>query len=117
MKASRCACDSVNVIQYTVYSIQYTVYSVQCTVYSIQYTVYSIQYTVYCIQYTVYSIQYTVYSIQCTVYSIRQNSFFILKHYKQGYMFRLKVSHLQAYTIFSLPDVLSSLGSHSVQSI
>ena len=40
--------------------------------------------------------------------------FFILKQYKQGYMFRLKVSHLQAYTIFSLPDAFSTLGSHSV---
>ena len=40
--------------------------------------------------------------------------FFILKHYKQGYMFRLKVSHLQAYTIFSLPDALPILGSHNV---
>ena len=37
--------------------------------------------------------------------------YFILK---QGYMFRLKVSHLQALTTFSLPDALPTLGSHSV---
>jgi len=37
--------------------------------------------------------------------------YFILK---QGYMFRLEVSHLQAPTTFLLPDVLPSLGSHSV---
>ena len=37
--------------------------------------------------------------------------FFILK---QGYMFRLKVSHLQALTTFSLLDALPNLGSHSV---
>jgi len=37
-----------------------------------------------------------------------------VKHYKQGYIFRLNVRHLQAYTIFSLPDALSTLGSHSV---
>ena len=37
--------------------------------------------------------------VQVTLYSIRQQIFFILKHYKQGYMFRLKVSHFQAYTI------------------
>jgi len=37
--------------------------------------------------------------------------FFILK---QGYMFRLKVSHLQALTTFSLPGALPTLGSHSV---
>jgi len=29
-------------------------------------------------------------------------------------MFRLKVSHLQALTIFFLPDALPTLGSHSV---
>jgi len=29
-------------------------------------------------------------------------------------MFRLNVSHLQAYTIFSLPVALPTLGSHSV---
>ena len=33
---------------------------------------------------------------------------------KQGYMFRLEVSHLQAPTTFSLPDALPTLGSHSV---
>jgi len=31
-------------------------------------------------------------------------------------MFRLKASHLQAYTIFLLPDALPTLGSHSVYS-
>jgi len=30
------------------------------------------------------------------------------------YMFKLKVSHLQALTTFSLPDALPTLGSHSV---
>ena len=39
--------------------------------------------------------------------------YFILK---QGYMFRLEVSHLQALTTFSLPDALPTLGSHSVYS-
>ena len=29
-------------------------------------------------------------------------------------MFRLKVSHLQTLTTFSLPDALPTLGSHSV---
>ena len=29
-------------------------------------------------------------------------------------MFRLNVSHSQAYIIFSLPDTLPTLGSHSV---
>ena len=53
--------------------------------------------------------------IQLTFYNIRQHYFFIiLKHYKQGYMFRLKVSQLQAYITFSLPDALPTLGSHSV---
>ena len=37
--------------------------------------------------------------------------YFILK---QGYMFRLEVSHLQPPTTFSLPDALPTLGSHSV---
>jgi hypothetical protein len=37
--------------------------------------------------------------------------YFILK---QGYMFRLKVSHLQVPTTFSLPDALLTLASHSV---
>ena len=37
--------------------------------------------------------------------------YFILK---QGYMFRLEVSHLQAPTTFSLPDALPALGSYSV---
>jgi hypothetical protein len=37
--------------------------------------------------------------------------YFILK---QGYMFRLEVSHLQAPATFSLPDALPTLGSHSV---
>ena len=58
MKASRCACNSVNVTQY-----------------------------------------------------MSAQSFFILK---QGYMFRLKVTHLKALATFSLPDVLTTLGSHSV---
>ena len=31
-------------------------------------------------------------------------------------MFRLKVSHLQAPTTFSLPDALPTLGSHTVYS-
>ena len=31
-------------------------------------------------------------------------------------MFRPEVSHLQAVTTFSLPDVLPTLGSHSVYS-
>jgi len=45
--------------------------------------------------------------IQLTLYSIRQhNLFIVLKHHKQGYMFRLKVSHLQAYKLLSLPDAL-----------
>ena len=35
---------------------------------------------------------------------------------KQGYMFRLNVSHLQALTTFSSPDALPTLGSHSVYS-
>ena len=35
---------------------------------------------------------------------------------KQGYMFRLKLSHLQAPTTFSSPDALPTLGSHSVYS-
>jgi len=52
--------------------------------------------------------------IQLTLYSIRQHNFLILKHYKQGYMFRLNVSHLQAHKIFSLPDALPTLGPHSV---
>jgi len=49
-------------------------------------------------------------SINVTQYTSAQ-SFFIIK---QGYMFRLKVSHLQALTTFSLPDALPTLGSHSV---
>jgi len=36
---------------------------------------------------------------------------------KQGYIFRLEVSHLQAPTTFSLPDALPILGSHNGQSI
>jgi len=52
--------------------------------------------------------------IQLTLYSILQQNIFFLKHYKQGYMFRLKVSHLQAHTTFSLQDVSPALGSHSV---
>jgi len=36
--------------------------------------------------------------------------YFILK---QGYMFRLEVSHLQAFTTFSLPDALPTLGKAS----
>ena len=39
--------------------------------------------------------------------------YFILK---QGYMFRLKVGHLQVLTTFPLPDALPTLGSHSVYS-
>jgi len=31
----------------------------------------------------------------------------------QGYMFRLKASHLQAYTTVTLTDALPALGSHS----
>ena len=58
MKASRCACNSINVTQIYVSTIH-----------------------------------------------------FILK---QGYVFRLEVSHLQAPTTFSLPDALPTLGSHSV---
>jgi len=42
--------------------------------------------------------------------NLRQHNLFILE---QGYMFRLDVSHLHAPTI-SLPDALSTLGSHSV---
>ena len=49
--------------------------------------------------------------IELTLHSIRQHYLFILK---QGYMFRLNVSHLQALTTFSLPDALPTLGSHSV---
>jgi uncharacterized SAM-binding protein YcdF (DUF218 family) len=37
--------------------------------------------------------------------------YFILK---QGYMFRLEVSHLQAPAAFSLPDALPTVGSHGV---
>jgi len=37
--------------------------------------------------------------------------FFILE---QVYIFRLKVSHLQALTTCPLPDALPNLGSHSV---
>ena len=44
--------------------------------------------------------------INVTQYTSTQ-SFFILK---QGYMFRLKVSHLQALTTFSLPDALPTFG-------
>ena len=51
-----------------------------------------------------------VVTINVTQYTSAQ-SFFILK---QGYMFRLNVSHLQALTTFSLPDALLTLGSHSV---
>jgi len=42
--------------------------------------------------------------------NVRQHNLFILWY---GYMFRLDVSHLQAPTI-TLPDALSTLGSHSV---
>jgi len=49
--------------------------------------------------------------IQLTLHIICQYKFFILK---QGYMFRLKFSYLQALTTFSLPDALPTLGSHSV---
>ena len=52
------------------------------------------------------------YSINVTQYMSTQ-SFFILK---KGYVFRLKVSHLQAHKTFSLPDALPTLGSHSVYS-
>jgi len=52
-----------------------------------------------------------VLAIQLTLHSIRQHNLFIIK---QGYMFRLKVSHLQALTTFSLPDALPALGSHTV---
>jgi len=41
--------------------------------------------------------------IQLTLPSLRQHNLFILK---QGYMFRQKVSHLQALTTFLLPDAL-----------
>jgi len=60
MRASRCACNSINVIQYT-----------------------------------------------------STQSFSFLSTIKQGYKFRLKVSHLQAYTIFSLPDALPKVGKAS----
>jgi len=47
----------------------------------------------------------------CKYYTnICQHNLFILE---QGYMFRLDVSHLQASTL-TLPDALSTLGSHSV---
>jgi len=52
-----------------------------------------------------------VLAIQLTLHSTSQHNFFIRK---QGYMFRLKVSHIQALTTFSLPDALPTLGSHSV---
>jgi len=52
-----------------------------------------------------------VLAIQLTLHSIRQHTVFI---FKQGYMFRLKVSHLQVLTTYSLPDALPTLGSHSV---
>jgi len=42
--------------------------------------------------------------------NVRQHNLFILKY---GYMFRLDISHLQAPTL-TLPDALSTLGSHSV---
>ena len=49
-----------------------------------------------------------------TLHSIHQHNLFIFFILKQGYMFRLKVSHLQGLTTFSLPDALPTLGSHSV---
>jgi len=50
-------------------------------------------------------------AINVTQYTSTQSFFFILK---QGYMFRLKVSHLQTLTTFSLPDALPTLRSHCV---
>jgi len=48
-----------------------------------------------------------VLAIQSTLHSIRQHSLFILK---QGYMFRLKVSHLQALTKFSITRCFAKFG-------
>ena len=54
---------------------------------------------------------------RCACNSINVTKIYVSTIYfilKQGYMFRLKVSHLQALTTFSLPDALPTLGSHSV---
>ena len=42
-----------------------------------------------------------------TLHSVRQHNLFILK---QGYMFRLKVSHLQALTTFSVTRCFAHFG-------
>jgi len=51
------------------------------------------------------------------LYSINVPQIYVSTMYfifKQGYMFRLEVSHLQAPSTFSLPDALPTLGSHGV---
>jgi len=55
--------------------------------------------------------RYVVHNERYTVYV--SAIYFILK---QGYMFRLEVSHLQDPKTFSLPDALPTFESHSVYS-